>query len=554
MNKSQHNPVLSALQRTAIRCQNVPLLGRMTGAAFRTAFNWYTGGWPIWTGGDTAYLPSLVQDARWDANYVTRREMLRRMRYWSQNSALVESILSVGERYTVGASGLHVSFYPDDDISEDSDNSWYERAEKVVAEWFQECGWNGETMERLLKIGYRCQRVDGEIFYVKTRKFSSIQYDGRQIPVYKPVLQMVEAHRVETPFNQFDDYNLIDGVQYRVVSAGQGSEKRELLDKIGYWMRNGMGSFEQNDSWNLIEAENCFHIYNPSRVNMYRGLSDFYSCIQDLAKLEDLLEIEIKALDTQSVRAIGYESKSGAAANPLNPRMERVNQLLNKVPQAAPPDNCKQTMDLWRKETGAYVYGIKEGEKLHFDTPTRPSQSTLNAFELLTNRVIAGAHAPRCLVFEKISGESARSQGTEVRAQLDSADSFYRSDYQKWKRLVIDATIWFMEWAIQMDERVSDPPANWRECLHVHQPKACNVDPGYTMNADLMALAAGVKDYDMILGPMGTNAATVFKRLGRQQKMIEKLGVKITLPGLMKGQIPLDGKTQNQDEKEVVTA
>src|SRR5258708_4910213 len=77
--------------------------------------NWYEGGWPMWTGGAESYLPSLVQDARWDQNYVTRREMLRRMRYWSQNSPLVEAILSVGERYTVGASGLHVHFYPTGD-------------------------------------------------------------------------------------------------------------------------------------------------------------------------------------------------------------------------------------------------------------------------------------------------------------------------------------------------------------------------------------------------------------------------------------------------------
>ena len=48
---------------------------------YHAARNWYEGGWPLWTGGAESYLPSLVQDARWDQNYVTRREMLRRMRF-----------------------------------------------------------------------------------------------------------------------------------------------------------------------------------------------------------------------------------------------------------------------------------------------------------------------------------------------------------------------------------------------------------------------------------------------------------------------------------------
>lgn len=541
------------MHRAATALRNVPVIGGMAGKAFRKMYSWYEGGWPIWQGGNASYLPSLVQDARWDANYVTRREMMRRMRYWSQNSALLESILSVGERYTVGASGLHVSFYPDDDVSADGDNSWYERAEKVVEEWFQNCGWNGESMERMLKIGYRCQRVDGEIFYVKTRKAQPLQFNKKQIQVFKPVLQMVEAHRVETPFNRFDDYNLIDGVQFTIVDAGTGQEKRELLDKIGYWMRNGMGSFEQNDSWNLIEAENVFHIYNTHRVNMYRGLSDFYSCMQDLAKMEDLLLIELKALDTQSVRALGYESNSGQAMGPNDPKRETVSRFFNKA-QNVPDDKALNSkMEIWRKETGAYVYGIKTGEKLHFDTPTRPSQATLNAFELLTNRICAGSHVPRCLVFQKISGESAKSQGTEVRAELDAADAFFKGDYQKWRRFVIDATIWFMEWAVQMDERVADPPAKWRQCLHVHQAAACNVDPGYSVAGDIMSLAAGVKDYDMILGPLGTNAQTVFKRLSKQQKMLEKLGLKVTLPALLPGQIPLDGQPVSKD-KEAVAA
>ncbi|MDE2099875.1 MAG: phage portal protein [Patescibacteria group bacterium] len=501
--------------------------------------NWYEAGWPIWTGGNTSYLPSLIQDARWDGNYVTRREAMRRMRYWSQNSGLVESILDVGERYTVGTSGLNVSVYPNDEnYSADSDD-WYDRAEQVLNEWHQECGWNGESMAELLSIGYRDQKVDGETFYIKTRKVGWVEMEDRKIQMFKPCLQIVEAHRVETPFNQFDEYNLIDGVQFKITKV----DGRDLLEKVGYWVRNGMGGFEQNDSWNLIKSDDIFHIRNMHRANQYRSITDFYSVEQDLHKFEDFLENEMKAQFAQGIRAVGIESNSGQAASPLDPKLEAVR--LARGVKATGTDGQKDLLaryEMFRKETGAYVYGLKTGEKVHFDSPVRPSEATLNLFELLTNRVCAGTKSPRTLVFNAISGQSARPQGTQVRAELDNADIYYKKDFRKWKSFVLKADIWFLEWAIQNDYRVADAPPDWKRSLHICQPEACNVDVGYTTQSNVMMLSAGLMDYEMILNPMGTSFMQVAKRLLRQQKWMEKQGLKVTLPALLPGQIPLDGK------------
>lgn len=518
--------------------------------------NWYEGGWPVWTDGSFSYLSSLVQDARWDQNYVTRREMMRRMRYWAQNSPVMKAILSVGKRYTVGASGLHVSFYPDDMPSNGNTNSdsqdWCERADKVVEEWFQNCGWNGETMAELLGIGYECQRIDGEIFVVKTRKSMPLAFDGRVIPnVLKPALQLVEAHRVESPWNRFDDKGIVDGVQYEPVKTKTGTVTRELSRRVGYYVRNGQSSwYDYNDSWSLINDEDCWQIRNQQRANQPRAVSDFHACAIRLNKFEDLLDIEMKAAASQAVRAVGVESASGQAQNPMD---RRLGAFLNRGVTSAPPSpNPTLTPEdgrytLWRRETGAYVYGLKTGEKIHFDSPTRPSESTLNLFELFINEIVAASQIPRCLTIDLISGSSAKPQGTEVRAKLDSADSFFKADFQKWKNFVRESVIWFMEWAIEMDERVADPPPNWRDLIHIQQPEACNVDVGYTTTAMLMMLAAGCADYEMILGPQGISCWTVFKRLKRQQAFLEDNEIKVTLPALMPGQIPLDGKNKPEE-------
>src|ERR1017187_1732799 len=102
---------------------------------YHTFKNWYEAGYPMLGTGVTSFLPELpAQDSRWDQNSVTRREMMRRMRYWAKNSPVVEAILSISERYTVGASGLHVSFYPSGDLEDDSadnslDKTWYDNAD-----------------------------------------------------------------------------------------------------------------------------------------------------------------------------------------------------------------------------------------------------------------------------------------------------------------------------------------------------------------------------------------------------------------------------------------
>lgn len=505
---------------------------------FHFCKNWYEGGWPLWTGGTESYLPSLVQDARWDQNYVTRREMLRRMRYWSQNSAIVEAILSVGERYTVGASGLHVHFYPED-IS-GIDDPWYDAAEVVLSEWHSKCGWNGESWAEFLKIAYRDQKVDGEVFILKTRKAMPLTIGTRTLKVQKPCLQLVEAHRVESPWNMFEQSNqtLIDGVQYEVVNV----DGRDMLSIKGFWTRAGASSFETNDSWHMLSTDEIWQMRNLTRADQPRSVSDFYAVEVTINKLEDTLEIEDKAHSTQSVRALGIETASGQAASPLDKKLEMINTARGIKPAGAVTDDWAKRQEVYRKETGAYAYGLKPGEKIHFDSPVRPSDSTLNLIELRINFICCGTKSPRCLVVEKISGQSSKSQGTEVRAELDTANTHYSSEFEKWKTLTMESSIWAMEWFIKNDPRVADPPSNWRQCMHVQQPEACNVDVGNNTTAQLMGLAAGTENYHTILGPRGINPMSHFKKLAYDQKMIEKLKIKLTLPALMPGQIPLDGK------------
>ena len=45
--------------------------------AWRSIRNWYEAGMPVLTG-ERSWVPAIIQDARFDQNFVTRRELLRR--------------------------------------------------------------------------------------------------------------------------------------------------------------------------------------------------------------------------------------------------------------------------------------------------------------------------------------------------------------------------------------------------------------------------------------------------------------------------------------------
>jgi capsid protein len=515
---------------------------RLIGRAYQATKNWYEAGWPL-LAGDRAYVPSLVQDARWDQNYITRREMLRRMRYWSQNSPLLESILSVGERYTVGPAGLHVAFYSveDDADTDEKGDPWYEAAEQVVKEWFRDCGWNSESMETLLKVGYRCQKVDGDVFLIKTRKRGKLQIDNQTLNVNKPCLQMVEGHRVETPWMRWQDEgrSVMDGVEFTTVK----NNGRDMLSKTGYWIREGFGAVETEAAWTMIPIDSVLHIFSPHRVNQFRGLSDFYAIENELGRLEELLRMELKAQDSQSDWAVLVKNAAGQF-NPIDPKLQAVAVARNQNQPTSQTDAQKlqSVVEMYRKTYGGNTRAFKQGEDAQMLAPNRPAEATLQLWEFLVNSVCAGCHSPRCLVFGKISAASAKAQGTEVRAELDAADANYKGEFQKWKHTVRDAVIYFMEWAIKNDPRVADPPDNWRNCIHIQPPQACNVDVGRNTQADIMMLAAGASDYDLLLGPQGLSFNTVARKLSRQQRKLKQLNVEVTLPALLAGQIPLDGK------------
>ncbi len=467
--------------------------------------NWYEGGFPILTG-DRSYLPSIIQDARFDQSQITRREMLRVMRYFSQNSPLTKRVLDVSRQYVIGATHSHVT-------SLSNDKEWGKQAEIVFKEMCKEAGFNGESLLELMNIGHDCKKVDGDVLYTPTYRKGTVTIGRQKLTVNKPCLQMVEGHRIETPPSRWDEEGktIFDGVQFSLTETKLPDGRTTKLQKrVAYWVRNGISAFNNEDAYQPIPVDSCYLVYSPNRVNQVRGISDFYAVVTTIHKLEDLLLMEMQAQDHQSKRAVAIETASGQF-NSLDPKLEAVNRAMGKAPCDKVDEEFKARTKFaqwYEKISGAVTFALKMGEKVTNMSPTRPSEATLQLWEFLINSFCAGTKQPRILIFPKI----AKGQGTEVRAELDSANTAYRAEFNHdWKPFVQFVWNYFMEWARYNDPRVVDAPADWQS-IHIPAPRSVLVDAGYESAAMLAEYAAGVLSLDDIASNRGTTAEAIIQQ------------------------------------------
>ncbi len=468
--------------------------------------NWYESGYPF-LDGSQSFLPSIIQDARYDQNTITRREMLRKMRYWSQNSDVYKSGLDVSRQYTIGThtpvvTSLATSEYPDE-----KGHTWSHRAVVVFNEMCEQAGFDGESLFQQLTVAHDCKKTDGDILFVEASRPAPAP--GRpHLKIWRPCFKMVEGHRIETPPNRWQEEGktIVDGVQFAAIDVTMPDGKtRKMMQRTGYHIKDSWATANgQPDAYTFIPIEYAALIFTPHRVDQIRGLSDFYAVEPTLALLEDLLKMEMRAQEVQSNLSVFItngagqlvDDKAQATLGALNIKVG-----LNPEGQAiVTADDIQKAKEIYKKIWGGETFVGRTGDSLGFLAPTRPAEATLNLWDYLINSFCMGARLPRILVFPKFT----KGQGTEVRAELDRANTGFRAEFNlNWKPLLQRIWNYFIGWAIKNDPRCADAPANWQS-IEVSPPRSVLVDLGYDSSAMLAELAAGITNLHFIAQKLGT--------------------------------------------------
>lgn len=431
---------------------------------------------------DRGDLPGFVQDDRFDADTVSRHELLRKARYFEANSGLLNRLADVFEQYTVGAKGLRYT-------PATSDEEWNKRASERWDGWCKFCDLSSRFPFSVFQslAAYRWF-IDGEVFILKTRGGP---------PDYRPRVQLIESHRVATPW----------GLAGR---EGDGIHDGVEVDKNGRPIAYHVRSTWDGDTSRRIPAGQIIHIFEPSRPGQLRGRPFLTPVINDLHDLFDLQALEMKAAKIAAELGLVYKTRTGELPN-IDAARRAALKIDGKTGtgDATLEDRAKHI----QKGLGGRAVAIYKDEEVSQFLSQRPSVVTQAYWDSLVAKVCVGVGIPKALVFPE------SIQGTVARADLDVAASFFRSRSSVLQAAFGEVYAYVIDDEVNYGE-LSGEPKDWAK-VNVRPPRSPNVDVGRNSKAMLDELEAGARTMEDVWAECGED----WRERGQQseREKIERL-------------------------------
>jgi lambda family phage portal protein len=453
-------------------------------------FNRYEAASQSWS--DRSWLNTATQDARFDANEATRRELVRRSRYWEQNNFIVNRLADLFEQFTVGANGLQV-------IPASNTETWNTSASEWWGTWCRfpalDCK---QPFGILQSVMARAWFVDGEVFIWKT--FSENQK-------ISPRIQLIEAHRVQTPpdMREQEGKTIIDGVKV----DGNGRP-------IGYYVKIG---FKDNE-YQLVSADQMIHLFEPSRPGMYRGIPFLSPVMNMLHDLDDLQMFEMRAAKEASAVTNVITNASGEIKDAAT--LRKVN--MNTTTQGGGPNGTtKPDPQYYQTLLGARTIALKKGEDMKQFAIDRPSVVSREYWDYLLAAICAGVGISRLLVLP------FSMQGTVTRADLDVSAVFFRSRSQVISAAIREVYVWVMTFAAKYDKALDGAPDDFLKHI-IRPPRSVNVDVGRNSSAVIAELDSGTRTYQDIYAEKGEDWREQLTQKAKERAFVHALAKEYSTP------------------------
>jgi capsid protein len=447
--------------------------------------------------GKRGYVPGSLQDARFDQDPSTRRELQRRSRHWTQNSGYLQRILDLFEEFTVGSNGLHI-------VPSTSNAKWNDAASAWWKAWCEEPARdNFQTMGYLQSLMARCWFVDGEIFVAKT-------YDSK---TGRPAIQLLESNRVETPWSNAltEGKGIVDGVEIDEAGKPVAYQVRETESAAayGYQMQvpGGQPGVVKQYSYRRVRQQDMFHLFEPDRPGLTRGIPMASAVLNDVQDLYELQDLSMqKARDAARITNV-MTTKTGEAdvSNDFKRRMQLQTIDANGNPRV------KTIPQFYEITMGGETVYVMNGEKFEQFRDTQPSVTTQEYWNTLLGKMCIGVGIPRVLVVPY------QMQGTVLRADIETAAAYFRA-----RSAIVAHTMhliyqWAIGWAKDYDRSLRGAPSDWADIV-VRPPRSLSVDLGYATDALITQMDHGLTTQAEACAEMGKDWKQVQHQRGKEWK------------------------------------
>jgi lambda family phage portal protein len=230
---------------------------------------------------ERGWVYAQAQDSKVDLSSYDRTRLMALSRKCFYNNAIVRGAVRDKAMYSVG-SGIGIR-----PQAMSGDQAWDDAAEQWWENWARSPEISGRhDMRSLQMLVSEAIDRDGEIFAILTAKT-----DGA------PAVQIVEAHRVESPDTSASNNGVVDGVK---------------LDKfqrpLGYFIGEGD---EYPRRHREVKADAMLHVYEPERADQVRGYPAIGVALNSVLDRDELLRFEMMAAKAGSSIGLVIKNSTG---------------------------------------------------------------------------------------------------------------------------------------------------------------------------------------------------------------------------------------------------
>ena len=325
--------------------------------------------------------PSSLSGAEdYRSNY-DRVELMKRARDLAENVGLVRSILMKFASHTA-ANISYQARTENPEVNTEVEAYW--------AEWWDKCDISTRhTGSTLMQVAMMSMLRDGDFLFVLVR-----DSDGNL------KIQGIEGDRLGDPFKVYTSSELIGGIHID-QRTGSPTAYDVYSRTIG-----DMYSFQAT-----IPASQAFHLFDPLRIDQYRGISAFHTAINDATDIHEI---------------VGFEKMSAKVASSQSAIIKRNNNNASDLSSLTNDQDINgSAIKLEAIESGKISY-LEPGEDIVFpDGPSRPSGAFAEFHKILLRNICLGVGIPYSFAVDP----SAMS-GPTARLEMQQAGRTFRR-YQK---------------------------------------------------------------------------------------------------------------------------
>jgi lambda family phage portal protein len=385
------------------------------------------------------------QDTRTDVSNQSRKQVLGLARYWFYNSPVVRGAIDCMVRNSIGP-GIKMQ-------SRTGDEGWNKATEEWLDNWGRACDIRGLLdWNTIQQIATRTCLRDNEVFILLTDNG-----DGW------PMLQMVEAHRCETPDYLQGEKRVIDGV--RVNAQGR---------PLSYYINTG-----DADKYSEIQAPDLIVLAERDRADELRSLSRLVTCLNLIQDREEILSNTMVSVKRSS--AIGLALEGEGSAGFFGP--ESTNS------EGITTDRVFGSGAIWNVPNGRKIREIKDD---------RPSPNLTEFMDQFLRAVASGLGLPYEYLWKAdLSGPSQRFVLAQAQRRFDEISQTVIN------QLVSRVRLWALAKAIKRGDLT--PPKGmdrWWQATY-HTPRQTTIDAGRDSAADREDLKLGLTTYADIYAARG---------------------------------------------------